>query len=107
MTTANMKIVGIADLVKGTKMVGDGDNKKVLLIVNAPSVKAFRDMVINKSDVRHTKRWMPERDIDNAVKHYVRGVAGFAGRRLRGIEVVAATKNDNVVRTATGLFTKI
>ena len=104
---AHMKVIDIVDHVKATKVIGTGDTKKVVVVVNDSSVKSFRDAVIAASDIRRTKRWDAVRDIDNAVKNYVRTVAGFHGRRLAGIEVVAATKKDDLVRNSAGHFMKI
>lgn len=104
---AHMKVIDIVDHVKATKVIGMGEAKKVLVVVNDTSVKSFRAAVVAASDIRRTKRWDAERDIDNAVKNYVRTVAGFHGRRLGGIEVVAATAKADLVRTKSGHFMKI
>lgn len=102
-----MKAINIASQVKNAMIVGDGNEKKALVVVNAKSVKEFRKDVIANSDIRRTKRWEADRDFDNAVKNYVRWVAGFHGKHLASIEIVAATDKPDLVRTATGRFMKI
>jgi hypothetical protein len=102
-----MKAVDIASQVQSAKLIGDGNEKKALVIVNAKSVKEFRASVIANSDIRRTKRWDADRDFDNAVKNYVRWVANFHGKHIAGIEVVAATDKPDLVRTAAGRFMKI
>ena len=102
-----MKTVDIASHVAATKMIGSGNQKQVLLIVNDKSVTSFKDSVVAASDIRRTRRWMPERDVDNAVREYVRTAAGFHGKRLTAIQVVAATNKPDLVRTAKGTFMKI
>lgn len=102
-----MKTVNIASKVSNAMMVGKGKDKKVLVVVNTGSVKAFNQSVIADSDVRRTKRWSPERDIDNAVKNYVRWVAGFHGKHLANIEIVTGTNKPDLFRKANGQFLKI
>ena len=101
------KTTDITSLVSGVKVVGSGDQKKVMVVANTKSVKDFNASVVAASEVRHTKRWMEQRDIDNAVKNYVRFVADFHGKRLAGIEVIAATDKPDLFRTANGRFLKI
>jgi hypothetical protein len=102
-----MKAVDITSHVKATKIIGTGNEKIAMLIVSDKSVKAFNEAVVAESDIRRTRRWSAERDLDNAIKNHVRWVADFHGKHLTNIVVVAATDKPDLVRTAAGRFMKI
>jgi hypothetical protein len=77
-----MKAVDITSHVKTAMVVGSGNEKKALVVVSDKSVNAFKAAVVAESDIRKTRRWSAERDIDNALKNYVRWVANFSGKHL-------------------------